>query len=59
MKVGRTRRTRRMDLAVTNEMNPNDLEIRNERLDSAVAGRLIGELNAELSAMYPEEGATH
>jgi putative acetyltransferase len=33
--------------------------VRRERLDSLVAVALIGALNAELSARYPEEGATH
>src|SRR5688500_13884442 len=28
-------------------------------LDGALAQELIGELNAELSARYPEEGTTH
>ncbi|RPH55998.1 N-acetyltransferase, partial [bacterium] len=35
------------------------LEIRPESLASPVAEALIRALNAELSRMYPEEGATH
>src|ERR1700722_16604648 len=35
------------------------IEIRREALDSAVATSLIGVLNAELSGIYPEAGATH
>ena len=35
------------------------IEIRREPLHSAVARTLIGTLNAELLARYPEEGATH
>src|SRR5262245_54732375 len=35
------------------------LEIGRERLDSAVATRLIAALNAELTARYPEDDATH
>lgn len=34
-------------------------EIRREDLGSPTAAMLIGALNAELSARYPEEGATH
>lgn len=35
------------------------LAIRREELQSSVAHRLIQALNAELSAQYPEPGATH
>lgn len=35
------------------------ISIRRERLDSPVARTLIGRLNAELAAAYPEEGANH
>jgi GNAT superfamily N-acetyltransferase len=35
------------------------LEIAPEPLTSSVSAALISELNAELSAMYPEPGATH
>lgn len=35
------------------------VEIRREDLASSVATSLIADLNAELSAMYPEPGATH
>lgn len=35
------------------------VELKLEALLSPVAQALIGELNAELSARYPEEGATH
>jgi GNAT superfamily N-acetyltransferase len=37
----------------------SDVLIRDEPLDSALAVSLITRLNAELSAMYPEEGTTH
>lgn len=40
-------------------MDSQRLVIRREALDSAVAARLIGELNTELSSQYPEPGATH
>jgi putative acetyltransferase len=40
-------------------MSPDELEIRPEELTSPVAARLIGALNKELSARYPEPGATH
>lgn len=36
-----------------------DIELRAEPLLSPLAQALIGELNAELSARYPEEGANH
>ena len=36
-----------------------DFEIRREELGSPAAAALIAALNAELSATYPEEGATH
>ena len=35
------------------------LDIRSESLSSAVAQQLIAALNAELAALYPEEGANH
>src|SRR6266850_5267683 len=35
------------------------LSIRREALSSPVAGALIAALNSELSAQYPEPGATH
>jgi GNAT superfamily N-acetyltransferase len=35
------------------------IEIRREPLESAVVTALIQELNTELTARYPEEGATH
>ena len=35
------------------------VEVRCEELTSATAVRLISALNAELSARYPEPGATH
>jgi putative acetyltransferase len=37
----------------------NTLEIAPEALAGAVAAALIADLNAELSALYPEPGATH
>ena len=37
----------------------NALEIAPEALTSAVAAALITDLNAELSGLYPEPGATH
>lgn len=36
-----------------------NVTVRRGDLLSAVAGKLIGALNAELTARYPEEGATH
>lgn len=38
---------------------PGALEITPEALTSTVASALIATLNAELSALYPEPGATH
>ena len=38
---------------------PDALEIARESLRSAVAAALIAVLDAELSARYPEPGATH
>lgn len=38
---------------------PQSLAIRREELQSSVACRLIQSLNAELTAQYPEPGATH
>jgi GNAT superfamily N-acetyltransferase len=35
------------------------IEIRREAITSPIARALIADLNAELSAMYPEEGANH
>jgi putative acetyltransferase len=35
------------------------LAFRRQELDSTVAALLIGELNAELAALYPEQGANH
>lgn len=35
------------------------MDIRREALNSSVATALIAALNAELSRLYPEEGATH
>ena len=40
-------------------MSTDAVEIRREQLDSRVATTLIGELNAELTLRYPEDGATH
>ena len=45
--------------AVAEHGGPDALEITPDALTSAVAGALIGALNAELSARYPEPGATH
>jgi GNAT superfamily N-acetyltransferase len=36
-----------------------DLRVRREDVTSAVAAALIATLNAELTALYPEPGATH
>lgn len=47
-----------MDAAVEHRAQ-NALDIAPEPLTSAVAGALITDLNAELSALYPEPGATH
>src|ERR1700722_8781528 len=38
---------------------PPPLAIRREELKSSIASRLIEALNAELTAQYPEPGATH
>jgi hypothetical protein len=38
---------------------PDPITIHREDLTSEVAAKLIKALNAELSATYPEEGATH
>jgi GNAT superfamily N-acetyltransferase len=35
------------------------IEIRREEITSPIARALIADLNAELSALYPEEGANH
>ena len=40
-------------------LSEGTIEIRREALGSPVAASLIRSLNAELSARYPEEGATH
>jgi putative acetyltransferase len=45
--------------AVAKSGGPDALEIAPEALTSAVAAALIAALNAELSARYPEPGATH
>jgi putative acetyltransferase len=44
---------------MTQNHPPQLLAIRREELQSSVAYRLIEALNAELSAQYPEPGATH
>jgi putative acetyltransferase len=41
------------------QTGPDALEIAPEALTSPVAATLIADLNAELSARYPEPGATH
>jgi len=45
--------------AATEHRGPDALEIAPEVLTSAVAAALIAALNEELSARYPEPGATH
>jgi putative acetyltransferase len=40
-------------------LNKTEIEIRREDILSPVVQRLISELNAELEARYPEEGANH
>jgi putative acetyltransferase len=40
-------------------LNKTDVEISREDILSPVVQRLIGALNAELDARYPEEGANH
>jgi putative acetyltransferase len=45
--------------AVANQGEKNALEIAREALTSLVATALVAALNAELSALYPEPGATH
>lgn len=44
---------------MTHHPPPQPLAIRREELKSSVASRLIEALNAELTAQYPEPGATH
>jgi GNAT superfamily N-acetyltransferase len=44
---------------VTGQREPDEIGIAPESLTGAVAAALIAELNAELSALYPEPGATH
>ena len=44
---------------MTQNQPPQPIAIRREDLESGVAYRLIEALNAELSAQYPEPGATH
>ena len=45
--------------ALEEHREPDALEIAREQLTSAVAAALIAVLDAELSARYPEPGATH
>lgn len=45
--------------AAAEHRTQSGLEIAPEALTGAVAAELITELNAELSALYPEPGATH
>ena len=40
-------------------MKALELEVRREEITSAVAANMIAALNAELTALYPEEGANH
>jgi GNAT superfamily N-acetyltransferase len=40
-------------------ISTSQIDIRREAILSPVVQRLIGELNAELDARYPEEGANH
>ena len=47
-----------MDAAAEHD-GKNELDVSPEPLASAVAAALITDLNAELSALYPEPGATH
>lgn len=47
----------RPDILMAKRVAP--IEIRREPLDAPVSLALIGRLNAELSATYPEEGANH
>jgi GNAT superfamily N-acetyltransferase len=44
---------------MTHNSPPQPLAIRREDLRSSIAARLIEALNAELTAQYPEPGATH
>ena len=44
---------------MTHDPPPQPLAIRREELKSSIAARLIEALNAELTAQYPEPGATH
>jgi putative acetyltransferase len=45
--------------AMPKDRDADAMEIRREPLTSDVAASLIGALNAELSALYPEPGANH
>jgi hypothetical protein len=45
--------------AVAEDVEPDALKIAPELLTSPVAVALVAALNAELSALYPEPGATH
>jgi putative acetyltransferase len=47
------------DMDVAEDVEPDALEIAPELLTSPVAVALVAALNAELSALYPEPGATH
>lgn len=40
-------------------MSAEHLEVRREKLSSGVSAELISALNAELTSLYPEEGANH
>ena len=44
---------------MTPQRKTGTIEIHQEKITSAVAGLLIGQLNAELLETYPEPGATH
>jgi len=48
-----------LKLSQENVMRAEDTEIRREAISGLVAARLILALNAELSALYPEEGPNH
>jgi putative acetyltransferase len=52
-------RVKRWELVVAGDACRAGIEVRGTELTTAVAGTLLAALNAELSALYPEEGANH
>ncbi len=56
---GKPIRVKRWELVVDGDARRAGIEVRRTELTTAVAATLLAALNAELSALYPEEGATH